>query len=148
MEYVNGEFISEKDHAYYYQFQLRMILILVKTFYFLVYSRESLLYQMILFDEAFLSKKGPVAKNLFVYAILAELLGLRYSRTRATNKKFKKMWLKIVTGNRLSGIFTQAIFQRCFNVVDQRGNNIDTTLKMEQNPTLSFQCWITLIQRQ
>ena len=38
--------------------------------------------------------------------------------------------------------------QRCFNVVDQRWNNVDTTLKMKQNPTSDFQRCTTLIQRQ
>ena len=38
--------------------------------------------------------------------------------------------------------------QCCFNVVDQRWNNVDSTLKMKQNPTLEFQRCTTLIQRQ
>ena len=38
--------------------------------------------------------------------------------------------------------------QRCFNVLDQRGNNVDPTLKIKQNPTLDFQRCTTLIQRQ
>ena len=37
--------------------------------------------------------------------------------------------------------------QRCFNVVDQRWNNVDRTLKMKQNPTSDFQRCTTLIQR-
>ena len=37
--------------------------------------------------------------------------------------------------------------QRCFNVVDQRWNNVDPTLKMKQNPTSDFQRCTTLIQR-
>ena len=37
--------------------------------------------------------------------------------------------------------------QRCFNVVDQRWNSIDPTLKMKQNPTLDFQRYTKLIQR-
>ena len=37
--------------------------------------------------------------------------------------------------------------QRCFNVVDQRWNNVDPTLKMKQNPTSDFQRRTTLIQR-
>ena len=37
--------------------------------------------------------------------------------------------------------------QRVFKVVDQRWNNIDSTLKMKQNPTLVFQRCKTLIQR-
>ena len=37
--------------------------------------------------------------------------------------------------------------QRCFNVVDQRWNNVDPTLKMNQNPMLVFQRCTTLIQR-
>ena len=36
---------------------------------------------------------------------------------------------------------------RCFNVVDQRWNNVDPTLKMKQNPTSDFQRCTTLIQR-
>ena len=38
--------------------------------------------------------------------------------------------------------------QLCFNVVDQRWNNVDPTLKMKQNPTSDFQRCTTLIQRQ
>ena len=38
--------------------------------------------------------------------------------------------------------------QCCFNVVDQRRNNVDPTLKMKQNPTSDFQRYTTLIQRQ
>ena len=29
--------------------------------------------------------------------------------------------------------------QRCFNIVDQRWNNVDPTLKMKENPTSDFQ---------
>ena len=38
--------------------------------------------------------------------------------------------------------------QRCFNVLDQRWNNVDTTLKMKQNPMSDFQRCRTLMQRQ
>ena len=38
--------------------------------------------------------------------------------------------------------------QRCFNVLDQRWNNVDPTLKMKQNPKSDFQRCTTLIQRQ
>ena len=38
--------------------------------------------------------------------------------------------------------------QRCFNVVDQRWNNVDSTLKIKQNPTSVFQRCTTLIQCQ
>ena len=38
--------------------------------------------------------------------------------------------------------------QSCFNVVNQRWNNVDPTLKMKQNPTLDFQRCTTLIQHQ
>ena len=38
-------------------------------------------------------------------------------------------------------------YQRCFNVVDQRRNIVDTTLKMKQNPTSDFQRCTKLIQR-
>ena len=38
--------------------------------------------------------------------------------------------------------------QRCFNVVNQRWNNVDSMLKMKQNPTSDFQRYTTLIQRQ
>ena len=37
--------------------------------------------------------------------------------------------------------------QYCFNVVDQRRNNVDPTLKMKQNSTSDFQRCTTLIQR-
>ena len=37
--------------------------------------------------------------------------------------------------------------QRCFNVVDQRWNNVDPTLKLKQNPKWFFQRCTTLIQR-
>ena len=36
--------------------------------------------------------------------------------------------------------------QRCFNVVDQRWNNVDLTLKMKQNLTSDFHRCITLMQ--
>ena len=38
--------------------------------------------------------------------------------------------------------------QCCFNVVDQRWNNVYPTLKMKQNPTSDFQSCRTLIRRQ
>ena len=38
--------------------------------------------------------------------------------------------------------------QRYFKVLDQRGNNVDPTLKMKQNSTSDFQGCVTLIQRQ
>ena len=68
MEYVNGEYILKKDHAYYYQVQRQMFLTQAKACYFFVYSREPSLCQTILFDEVFLAEKVSVAKNFFVYA--------------------------------------------------------------------------------
>ena len=38
--------------------------------------------------------------------------------------------------------------QGCFNVADQRWNNVDPTLKRKQNPTSDLQRCTTLIQRQ
>ena len=35
--------------------------------------------------------------------------------------------------------------QRCFNVMDQRSNSVDPTVKMEQNSTMDFQRCTTLI---
>lgn len=35
--------------------------------------------------------------------------------------------------------------QRCFNVVNQRWNNLDLMLKIKQNPKSVFQCYPTLI---
>ena len=37
--------------------------------------------------------------------------------------------------------------QRCFNVLDQRWNNLDLTLKMKQNRTSDFPLCTTLMQR-
>ena len=90
MEYVNGEYILKKDHAYYYQVQFQMFLTQAKVCYFFVYSREASLCQMILFNEVFLAEKVPVAKNFFVYAILPELLGRWYSRTHVAPPKIKE----------------------------------------------------------
>ena len=70
MEYVNGEYILKKDHAYYYQVQLQMFSTQAKACYFFVYSREAYLCQTILFDEVFLAEKVTAAKHFFVYAIL------------------------------------------------------------------------------
>ena len=36
--------------------------------------------------------------------------------------------------------------QRCFNVENQRWNNVDPTLKIKQNPMSDFQLCATLIQ--
>ena len=36
--------------------------------------------------------------------------------------------------------------QRCFKIVDHRSNNVDSTLKMKQNPESNFQSCITLMQ--
>ena len=38
--------------------------------------------------------------------------------------------------------------QCCFNIVDQRWNNLDPTLKIKENPTSDFQLCTTLMQRQ
>ena len=95
MEYVNGEYILKKDHAYYYQVQLQMFSTQAKACYFFVYSKEASLCQAILFDEVFLAEKVPVAKNFFVYTILPELLGRWYSRTHGHHQKLKKTWLAI-----------------------------------------------------
>ena len=35
--------------------------------------------------------------------------------------------------------------QRCFNIVDQRWNNVDPTLKMKENPTSDFQRWYNFV---
>ena len=36
--------------------------------------------------------------------------------------------------------------QRCINIMDHRSNNVDSTLKMKQNPKSDFHRWITLKQ--
>ena len=45
---------------------------------------------MILFDGVFLVEKVPVAKNFFVYPVLAELLGKWYSRIHVASPKIKE----------------------------------------------------------
>ena len=95
MEYVIGEYILKKDHAYYYQVQLQMFSTQAKACYFLVYSKEASLCQAILFDEVFFAEKVPVAKNFIGYTILPELLGRWYSRTHGHHQKLKKTWLAI-----------------------------------------------------
>ena len=50
--------------------------------------------------------------------------------------------------SRLFSVNISTTDQRCFNVVDQRWNNVDPKLKMKQNMTSDFQLSTTLIQRQ
>ena len=38
--------------------------------------------------------------------------------------------------------------QRCFNIVNQRWNDVDSTVKIKQNTMLDFQLYTTLTQRQ
>ena len=67
-----------------------MFLTQAKACYFFVYSSEASLCQKILFDEVFLAEKVLVAKNLFVYTNLPELLGRWYSRTHVAPPKIKE----------------------------------------------------------
>ena len=55
-------------------------------------------------------------------------------------------FLKILTNTSIPANISTSD-QRCFNVVDQRWNNVGPTLKMKQNPTSDFQRCTTLKQR-
>ena len=56
-------------------------------------------------------------------------------------------WLKMIFFSQLKLSQHLTSDQRCFNVVDQRWNNVDATLKMKQNSTSDFQRCLTFIQR-
>ena len=90
MEYVDGQYVLKKQHAYYYQIQLQMLLTNAKAGYFFVYSKESSLCQLIIFDDAFLAEKVPIAEKFFVYGILPELLGKWHSRTHIAPPSIKE----------------------------------------------------------
>ena len=87
-----------------------------------------------------------------LFKILAQKHGIANSVT-FNYMKLKKFWIYNFFQNFL---FQEYAFpanistsdQRCFNVVDQRWNNVDPTLKMKQNLTSDFQRYTTLIQRQ
>ena len=87
--------------------------------------------------------------NSGIFRILTYLKPDRYSET---SQRFKMECFNKIdeSCNYFSKAFPANIStsdRRCFNVVDQRWNNVDPTLKMKQNPTSDFQRCTTLIQR-
>ena len=61
---------------------------------------------------------------------------LKLSSRVQVNTKFSVFKLKHPPKSNSANIPTTD--QRCFNIVDNHGNNVDLTLKMKQNPTSDF----------
>ena len=96
---------------------------------------------------AALSKRDP-SLNFFPW-LLWSFWGWLYLQNTSGGCfwNFRNTFLKVM--NNLDGYPANiSTSDQCFNVVDQRWNNVDPTLKMKQNLTLDFQSCATLIQRQ
>lgn len=82
MEYrQDAKCFLKRDHAYYYQVQLQMLLSNVDKCYFFVYGDPHSVCELIHKDIDFLTEKVPVATKFFVFAILPELIGRWYSKS-------------------------------------------------------------------
>ena len=78
------------------------------------------------------------------FLFLSEVHLNKYVRTLSSS--FRNQRLPIMVLYALTSVNISTSDQRCFNVVDQRWNNVGPTLKMKQNPTSDFQRCTTLIQ--
>lgn len=83
MEYNEKEekYYLKRDHEYYYQTQLQMLLSKREACYFMVYGHIHCLVELIYIDYDFLIEKVEIATKFYVYAILPELIGHWYSKT-------------------------------------------------------------------
>jgi hypothetical protein len=70
----DGDLVWNKNHNYYYQIQLQM-LISARTFgYFVIWRKESVLAIRTEVDLQFLSEKTELAKRFFYQVIMPELM--------------------------------------------------------------------------
>ena len=77
----------KRNHPYYYQIQLEMLMAGAEYCYFYVYGKSESFYELVPIDLDFLSEKIEIAKRFFVFAVLPELLGKWYSKSHITEPK-------------------------------------------------------------
>lgn len=77
----DNKYYLKRDHDYYYQIQLQMLLSKREACYFMVYGYKHYLIEVVQIDPAFLAEKVDIAKKFYVFAILPELIGHWYSKT-------------------------------------------------------------------
>ena len=82
MEYneSDNKYYLKRDHDYFYQIQLQMLLSKREACYFMVYGYKDCLVEVIHIDYDFLIEKINIATKFYVFAILPELIGRWYSK--------------------------------------------------------------------
>ena len=89
--------------------------------------------------------------RMLLWNSLFKILAQKHAITNSVTfnyMKLKNFWIYNFFQNFLFQEYaSQPTFRRRINVVGQRWNNVDPTLKMKQNPTLDFQRYTMLIQR-
>ena len=84
MEIKDGKHYLKRNHQYYYQVQLQMLISNIPICYFIVYNGEASLIEKIYVDKEFLTENLNKARDFFILAILPELLAKWYSRNHNT----------------------------------------------------------------
>ena len=78
----DGKLFLRKNHAYFYQIQLQMLVTRVKMCYFVVYTTLDLQYFAVHIDEDFSDSLVAKSKLFILNVILPEVLGQYFSKTR------------------------------------------------------------------
>lgn len=76
----DGKYTLQRDHAYYYQIQLQMLLCETTYGDFVVWNESELVVERIVINESFLTTALEKTEKFFLYGILPEILGKWYSK--------------------------------------------------------------------
>ena len=70
MEIKDGKNYLKRNHQYFYQVQLQMLISNIPIFYFIMYDGEPSLIEKIYIDKEFLTENLNNARDFFILAIL------------------------------------------------------------------------------
>lgn len=82
----NGKYKLNKNHMYFYQVQCQMFATETKYCDFVLWSKQNLYIERILYDELFITENLSKALEFFKYVIKPELLGKYFTQRAGTAK--------------------------------------------------------------
>ncbi len=84
LEERDGIFNLKRNHSYYYQVQMQMVVCDVNSAFFVVWSEKESFIEMINIDNSFIERNLEIASKFFKLCILPELTAKWYSRRNQT----------------------------------------------------------------
>ena len=80
LEFHDGVRSLKRNHSYYYQVQLQMLVCSLSYAEFVVWTEKDLFSERIFKDSSFVASHIPKVKQFFIYGVLPEIIGKWYTR--------------------------------------------------------------------